>query len=255
MRKLNRTIVSRLERRATIAANRLLQKMQGKQLVHLLHIGKTGGTNVKHAIKACANTNRPYGIYLHGHNTTLRDVPAGEKVVFFLRDPISRFVSGFYSRQRQGHPRYFSPWTPDEKVAFELFSTPNQLAVSLSSSSIEEKEKAEMAMRSIYHVRDSYWKWFECEQYFMSRLSDIFFIGFQETLSEDFEILKSKLCLPSGSTLTDDKIQGHRNPEGLVRRLDDLAITNLQIWYEHDFQFIEICNRIIFENQSIRRSQ
>jgi len=43
-------------------------------------------------------------------------------------------------------------------------------------------------MRSIFHVKDSYWKWFDNEQYYHSRLCDIFFIGFQENLSEDFDL-------------------------------------------------------------------
>ncbi len=46
----------------------------------------------------------------------LRNITEGEGIIFFLRDPTSRFVSGFYSRQRQGQPRYYSPWSSDEKI-------------------------------------------------------------------------------------------------------------------------------------------
>ena len=77
-----------------------------------------------------------------------------------------------------------------------------------------------MAMRNIAHVRDSYWKWFESEEYFLSRLEDLFFIGFQEHLSADFEILKSKLRLPDSLLLPMDPIQAHANPLGLDKTQD-----------------------------------
>src|SRR5689334_1107802 len=84
--------------------------------VHLLHVGKTGGTAVKHALAGVVTEQ--FRIVAHSHDITIRDVPIGEHVVFFVRDPISRFVSGFYSRQRQGRPRYDVPWSPNESIAF-----------------------------------------------------------------------------------------------------------------------------------------
>ena len=138
-----------------------IQKIKRKKQVHFLHLGKTGGTAIKYAIKQCTEADSPYVINLHSHKFKLSDVPHGESVFFFIRNPISRFISGFYSRQRQGQPRYFFPWSPDEKISFENFSTPNQLAIALSSSNIEEKKQAIVAMKSIKHVNDSYWKWFD----------------------------------------------------------------------------------------------
>ena len=40
----------------------------------------------------------PDVVHLHRHAVRLRDVPVGEKFFFFVRDPVSRFVSGFHSR-------------------------------------------------------------------------------------------------------------------------------------------------------------
>jgi len=93
--------------------------------LHFLHIGKTGGTAVKHALKPVA---APGYLMLHGHDVRLHDVAPDEQVFFFLRDPLSRFVSAFYSRQREGRPRYVVPWTPDEEAAFGRFRTANELA-------------------------------------------------------------------------------------------------------------------------------
>lgn len=243
MRKVNaRKTLSRIKKEA----KRVMQKMQGKQFVHFLHIGKTGGSAIKYAMKQYSADSR-YAIYLHPHDVRLTDITKGESVVFFLRDPISRYISGFYSRQRQGQPRYFFPWSPDEKIAFEAFSTPNQLAIALSSTDDEEKSKAQLAMKSIGHVRDSYWKWFESEDYFKSRLSDIFFIGFQERLPQDFEILKLKLGYPDSARLPNEDMQAHRNPRNLDTTLDDEAIAYLKDWYKDEFRFVDLCKEILFE--------
>ena len=228
-----------------------MQQMQGKQFVHFLHIGKTGGSAIHYAMRQYPADSH-YVIYLHKHNVKLRDIPNGERVVFFLREPTSRFISGFYSRQRQGQPKYFSRWSLDEKNAFEEFSTPNQLAIAISSTDDEEKRKAHMAMKSIQHVRDLYGKWFESEGYFRSRLSDIFFIGFQKCLAEDFEILKSKLGLPKNAKLPNDDILAHRNPAELDKTLTKKAIENLKNWYKDDFKFIILCEEIIREYPALR---
>ena len=71
-----------------------------QEVVHILHIRKTGGSAVKESLGPYTMTDK-FRIKLHGHSFTLKDVPKGEKVVFFLRDPFTRFVSGFYSRKRK----------------------------------------------------------------------------------------------------------------------------------------------------------
>jgi hypothetical protein len=218
-------------------------RARGKQVLHFLHVSKTGGTAIKHVLKAYRVTSG-HAIVLHGHRFTLREMQNGDKAVFCLRSPTSRFVSGFYSRQRQGQPRYFEPWKPDEKIAFAQFQTPNQLALALSSVDDAERLRAEKAMHSIAHVNNGYAKWFESEEYLLSRLPDIFFIGFQETLAEDFETLKSKLGLPSTLKLPTDDITAHRNPEHLDKKLDKQAIENLNRWYADDFRFVALCQKI-----------
>jgi hypothetical protein len=237
-------VISRLDRHLTLARHR----RQGRQIIHLLHIGKTGGSAVKVALDNHLVTDR-FVITLNPHHTTLRDVRRGDSVVFFLRDPIARFVSGFYSRQRRGQPRSYSEWTPDEREAFEHFGKPNDLAAALSSTDAELKQCAQKAMRSIRHVRDSYWKWFDNEAYFRSRAADIFFVGHQETLNADFEVLRQKLELPVEAALPSDPVRAHKNPDHLDYGLDDVAVENLRDWYQADWRFIELCRKVI-ENQS-----
>lgn len=199
--------------------------------VHFLHIGKTGGTAIKFALKPFTH------IFLHSHNTKLSDIPTGHKVAFFVRDPVSRFVSAFFSRRRMGLPRIHIPWSDNERIAFENFATPNNLAESLTDPS--KKNFAMQAMRSIGHIRTHFWDWFGCADYLENRRNDILFVGAQENLSEDFERLKTILNIPSASLPTDD-INTHKNPI-YDKHLSELSIINLRRWYDQDYQFIDIC--------------
>lgn len=100
-------------------------------------------------------------------------------------------------------------------------------------------------MKSIKHVRDSYWKWFESEDYLRQRQSDILFIGFQENLTQDFEILNSRLNLPDNVKLPGNDMLSHRNPRDLDKTLDDDAIRNLRDQYRDDYRLISQCKAII----------
>jgi len=236
---------TRLRRQFKLA----LCRLRGRKIVHVLHIGKTGGTAVKAALSGHCDRG-DFMITLNPHNVTLRDIPQGDQVVFFLRDPIARFVSGFLSRQRKGRPRYYTEWSNGEKEAFEHFSTPNALALALTSEDPEEQAAARQAMLAIEHVKDSYMRWFDSEAYFLSRLSDIALVGFQETLNEDFEQLKRMFGLPSDLVLPSDPVKAHRNPDNLDTSLDELALDNLREWYKADLAFEEVCRQF-----AIRRRQ
>jgi hypothetical protein len=164
-------------------------------------------------------------------------------VIFFLRDPIDRFVSGFFSRFRMGRPANNIPWSDEEKIAFEEFHTPNELAVALSSPNDEQKRRALSAMQSIAHVRTPYGYWFEGEEYLKSRAADILFYGRMERLSLDFERLKIKLHIPKAATLPKDDIQAHRSPMGENKVLNETAKLNLKNWYREDFLILEFCEK------------
>src|SRR4051812_28297644 len=107
--------------------------------LHFLHVGKTGGTAIKRALRSGQVRATPYGrLLLHRHRFTLRDVPEDDFVFFCVRDPIARFVSGFYSRRDQGRPRYHFEWSPAEATAFATFATPEQLAGALAADDPEQ---------------------------------------------------------------------------------------------------------------------
>ena len=221
-----------------------MQPAETKRPLHFLHIRKTAGTAIKYALEQHAAAGS-YSIQLHPHRTRLKHVPVGEQVFFFLRDPVSRFVSGFYSRQRQGQPRYCSPWKDGEEAAFQEFLTPNELACALSSRDRSKTARARAAMNTIRHIRDSYWKWFHSDRYFRSRFGDVFFVGRQERLADDFEILKRRLRLPADLRLPDDRVYAHQSDKSVDRTLDKAAGRNLKDWYRDDYRFIALCEELI----------
>jgi hypothetical protein len=208
--------------------------------LHVFHIGKTGGTALKESLLQYGGDSG-YRLLLHGHDVTLPDVPPGEKFMFVIRDPLSRFVSAFNGRLRADRPRYDYPWRNEEKVAFAIFKTPDQLATALSATDSEKRRQAEEAMRGIGHVNTPYSYWFEDEQVFRARLADLFLIGFTDRLDDDFELLKRKLDLPAAAHLPRDETVAHRTPSGFAETLSDPARVNLERWYKRDVEFVRLC--------------
>lgn len=210
---------------------------------HFLHIGKTGGTAIKAALANHLTTPK-YILELHDHGTTLMDVPHGEHVIFFLRDPISRFVSGFYSRQRKGQPRFCIEWKAIEKELFKTFHTPNQLARSLADKSSKQHLLSIKAMKHVEHFKP-YKKWYGTFEYFESRTGDILHIGFQESMRTDFTNLIRLLGLPASISLPSDDIATHRNPSDLDKSIEASGVLALQEWFSEDFEFISRCKKLM----------
>jgi hypothetical protein len=214
-----------------------------KPPLHVLHLGKTGGTALKQVLLDYGAASN-HELLLHGHDVTILDVPARESFMFIVRDPLSRFLSGFNGRLREDRPRYHYPWRTEEKVAFAIFTTPDQLATALSSEDEVERRQAEDAMRGIGHINTSYWYWFADETVFHSRLPDLFFIAFQDRLDEDFDLLKQKLGLPAEARMPVDELKAHRTPAGFAKELGDVARSNLERWYERDLAFVQMCREV-----------
>jgi hypothetical protein len=223
-----------------VATRRLERLIRRRPRAHMIHIGKTGGTALKDSLKPVVMSGR-YEIILHGHETCLDHIPVGEKVFFVLRDPVDRYVSGFNSRLRCGRPRYFTPWTPSEQVAFEEFGSADSLGRALSSATEGERSRALRAMMSIEHVCSSYWHWFSGRYDMERRADDLLFAAWFPDLSASFPRLRELLGLEDSVTLPDDDVRAHRTPSGVDRSLSALARTNLRYWYGCDYAFIEFC--------------
>lgn len=230
--------------------------------LHFLHIGKTGGSAIKEALKRTIKNqeiyknenkikdNIPYDIkninnkfefiILHGHNTSLTQVPESDSFFFCIRDPLSRYVSGFYSRQREGRPRYNSPWNVKEKKAFQYFESPNDLGEALSSTDLKSKQRAKQAMKGIMHIKNSLSKWIIDQNYFDSRRRDLLYILEQKTLTNDFEELIRRIDFHENIKLSNDKSLTHQSSTIKSEiKLSPLAISNLRKHYAKDYALYE----------------
>ncbi|WP_322073406.1 hypothetical protein [Burkholderia cepacia] len=211
---------------------------------HFLHIGKTGGTALVHAIKSLGADGRDIrDVHLHGHAVRLPDIPVGEKVFFCLRNPITRYVSGFYSRLRKGRPRYQGEWTEGEAAAFARFETADALARAIFSQDQAVSAAAHHAMQQIDHVKTSMWDWLISPAYLRSRAADIAFIAQQEWLTDDASMLSEILGL-GPLHLPDDDVDAHRNPAHFDKTLCMQGEDNIRRWYRNDFDAIEVCREI-----------
>jgi len=211
--------------------------------LNVLHIGKTGGTALKHVLAENAGSSR-YQLLFRGHDVTLGDLPEGEQFMFLIRDPLSRFVSAFNGRLREDRPRYHYPWRDEERVAFAIFKTPDQLASALSADDDDLRAQAEAAMHGIGHVNTPYTFWFPSEAAFRARLDDVFFIGLQDRLDRDFEALKSKLSLGGDAHMPRDETVAHKTPAGFESQLSETGRANLERWYAFDVAFVELCRQL-----------
>lgn len=99
-------------------------------------------------------------------------------------------------------------------------------------------------MDIVTHLR-CYNRWYVDFEYFQSRVNDIFYIGFQESLDRDFSTLKSQLGIPDECALPQDDISAHRNPVSLDKYIEPHGITALKEWYMEDLEFISICRAIM----------
>ena len=206
--------------------------------IHFLHIGKTGGTAIKYALKDF-QSSKGFHLICHPHATTLAEVPSGDLAIFVLRDPVDRFISGFNSRRRQGRPRYVSSWSPEEAAAFGYFGSANALGNGLLSRDIGVRLHAQEAMRSIQHVKTRYDDWLKDVPYLRTRSADILWTGRTETLAQDFEVLKQILGVPADCQLPDDPVLAHRHLAEDDGWLDGAARSNIMTWYKSDYALLE----------------
>lgn len=246
--ELRMNLLTKLKRRNKKGTDRRSRKGKSKdrdpadrQTVHYLHIGKTGGSAVKHALREeNAVDNGSYLFVLHEHEQRLRDLPAGDPYVFAVRDPLERFYSGFYSRKRKGQPRILSEWTPREQRAFARFTDANDLAEALTAEDLELRCAALSAMTGIGHVNTAHLDWFDDPHEMFYGDRPPLMVLRQSQLNADFSALASLLNLPSTVHLPHDNVSAHRNDYSQTPPLGALARQNIRSWYATDIAFVEI---------------
>ncbi|MEO1329987.1 MAG: hypothetical protein AAFW46_10015 [Pseudomonadota bacterium] len=220
------------------------ERLDGRMTVHFLHIGKTAGTQVRMALKKIARRDQRFRFRAHPHRTGLKDLPADAAYFFTLRDPISRFRSGFYSRKRQGRPRYDSPWSDDERRAFERFEHANDLAEALFRDDADGRA-ATAAMLSIVHVFRGQAEWFARRGAFLEAQPPLAILR-QEHLSEDWGRFMTALGIDARLAATAiESGREHVNDYSGVPPLSERAIANLERWYAADRAFHRMCSHYV----------
>jgi hypothetical protein len=226
-----------------------LVRLAGLMAVQLIHVSKAGGSVLRYAIREARRTNggkleSQWGpIWGHNHLFRISDLEPGDMAVFALRDPITRFVSGFYSRLREGAPRYHIRHTPAERRAFEWFPTPQALADSLAEKRGKDHRRATIAMDSIGHVKRRMTFWTGKPDYLRGNLDRILYIARQETLSEDWEKLKELLDMPREVMLSGDDTIAHRTAYVGDRTINEKGTRALRKWYAEDYELLAIADQ------------
>lgn len=203
-----------------------------------LHIGKTGGTSIKTVIRSELVRDLPIGAT--DHKATAADIVKDEHALFgfVLRDPVTRFVSGFDSRLRNGRPEYDTPWTTGEAVAFSYFATANQLAEALFAKNQRLRSAAIFAARAITHLRRGYkFHLGELEQV-KTLVPRIYYACRLETLGENAH----KFVAPLGITREQfDANFKRRHVAAEKSKLSRKAVANLQQFYADEFAIYDYC--------------
>jgi len=168
-----------------------------------------------------------------------------------VRDPIERFVSGFNSRLRQGAPAHQSAWLPQEKIAFECFQTPNELAESLSSLDKWQRAASNLAMHSINHVRHPLKTWLHNPDFLERHKERIIFIGLLSRLEDELAIMREWLGLSEEYRLPEDAVEAHRAPPESSKHLSEAGERNIANWYASDYPLYTWCLQFR-ENMGLR---
>lgn len=209
--------------------------MSSKPRVHFLHLRKTGGSALWAAL-APVELAGDFRIVLHPPPHSLEQVPEGEAWFISVRDPLSRFVSGFYSRKDKGGPGEPRPWNTDEELVYGTFETANDLAEALSSDNSERRECAIWSLGVIRHFRP-YWDCLGGPKLVQERIDDLFMVLRQESLTTGFRLLTESLAVQA--TLPVNDIVAHRNTASHDRSLSCAAKENLRLWLAADFDFVD----------------
>jgi len=212
----------------------------------LLHIGKTGGTAANAVLRANNQLGVGEFVNCYKHKVGLGDVHNDnmcERLMFFIREPVARYISAFNSRLRMGYPRHHGEWGPREVIAFSHFKTPNQLAEALSSPERAMREHAVSAMIGIRHLRRAYEHYLGSVELLEKEKDRIYFIAQTETFGTDFDLMRKLIGVSPDLELPTDDYGAHRTPDGFEKTVSEIGRRNVQRYYKTDYQIYNWCVR------------
>src|SRR5688572_17008123 len=191
----------------TFSNMRRMTPSSKRRPIHFLHIGKTAGTHLKSMLERINEAQQELEFIGHRHKVRLADLPAGEDYFFSIRDPIARFVSGFYSRKREGRPRYDMPWTDHERQAFTDFDHANDLAEALFQPGLAGM-RAVGAIKAISHTARNQVDWFSLRGEVFSVREPVWIVR-QEQFESDLAMLLERCGLESTPAVSHREGKSH----------------------------------------------
>lgn len=220
-----------------IKLRRVRRSSPNRRVVYFLHIGKAAGSQIKNALAQINAQQRAVYMQPMRHDITLKDIPEPADYFFSVREPISRFRSGFYSRKRRGQPLNNFPWTRYEEQAFATFEHANDLAEALFARG-ERGMHALAAIKSIEHTAQDQIDWFATTGDFFTIRPPLWILR-QEHFEQDFETFLARAGIAIKPILRQDAVGAHRNDYTQTLPLSEKAKENLRRWYAQDFAFYE----------------
>ena len=206
------------------------------------HLAKNGGGSITWFLRPIRDT-----WYHAGHRETLPGLAArfpNAPIVFFVRHPVSRFVSGFYNLHRARSQGVRRLPTAADTIGFHLFPTPNDLLDGLRSDDDWTRSAAEYAINNLPFLRNPLVNNLVSTDTVDAHLPQIAFIGTQENFEASVEAMRTVLSLPSTLSLTTHERKSHRSPASLRTAISDENREVLLNWYRDDLVLYEHCVRI-----------
>lgn len=220
-----------------LSVRRLHRSTPQRREVYFLHIGKAAGSQVKQMMAQVNAESVDIRFRALTHDVVLADLPEPSDYFFSIRNPVTRFRSGFYSRKRFGRPLNDIPWTPHEATAFGNFEHATELADALFAPG-ETGLKAAAAMKSIRHTAQDQIDWFALAGDIFTVRPPVWVLR-QEHLEADMKILFDRLGLEFTPKPRSDAKGSHANDYSDVPELSETGIANLKLWYAQDFAFYD----------------
>lgn len=221
-----------------------MQKLRDLPTLCLLHVGKTGGTYLRNLAHKDAYKQRNIVRCTHSDTleTTAKQYGDNRQLAFSFRDPAERFVSAFYSRQRQGRPRYQAVWTPGEAISFRYFETPQQILADLRSHSEVSRSASYFALAHIQHIKLGYVHYFQSATRLRleHKSGNILLCVETPKISENLHrISKALRDLP----ISPSKDDLHANPKD-VEKLDEAARSTMRDHFREEYEIYEAAQQI-----------
>lgn len=229
-----------------------LRYLDDDKYVHYLHIGRNAGTTIKE-FNSRVSELTPIKIMSHEHKISLSDIPPKADYFFSIRDPIERFYSAFYWRRRRRDEAALSDvdsYSDQERKAFTRFREANDLAENLFADG-EVGLNAFAAMQEIKHIMRPQHSWFPTVEEVFVRRPPLAIVRLKK-MREDLNFLAAKFQLDLDAIWREREVQHHQNNYADKPPLSPRAIENLKRWYATDFQFYEMANSWIAQNQEGR---